>query len=219
MADDNSGDNIAVQTAPTNSHGGIMDVQPPKTVPTTEFTPSDSVTIPVTETESEASVAEPTSAPVFEQSPVEPPPEQAPEAPAEVPVSEETPPTDPAPITENSDSPPVSESTADTSAPGADNPMAIDHTQQPVAHKKSGAPMAAIIVAIVIAITLAALTVFAYMKSKSDTKITSKSAPTAAAALTAADVDQAGQEMDATLQKADDTKDFANELNDASLGL
>ncbi len=101
------------------------------------------------------------------------------------------------------------------SEPGNDNPMAIPPAP---AGTHKGAPKAAIVVAVIIALALAALTVFAYMKTKNDSKQSVNDR--ASSSVTASDVDQASKDLDTSLNKADDTKDFPeSDLTDQNLGL
>ncbi len=102
------------------------------------------------------------------------------------------------------------------------NPLAIP----PQAAHKSGAPVVAVVVAIIVALALAGLVIFTFMKSKNASS-TSKKAPTTAATQTTAkplaspaDVDATNKDIDTSLSKTDDTKDFpAADLSDKSLGL
>lgn len=110
--------------------------------------------------------------------------------------------------------PAVTGSEESSDQPPADkNPLAIDQPPK----KKSGAPVAAIIVAIVIAIVLAGLTVYAWMKTSKKTATTTQ---TTTAKVTTNDVDQAGKDVDNTLSKTNDSKDFSSaDLTDQTLGL
>lgn len=87
--------------------------------------------------------------------------------------------------------------------------------------KKHGAPVAAVVVAIIIALGLIGVAVFAYMKSHKHTPApATTAAPAAPAAVSATDVDNAGKTVDSNLQKADDAKDFpTTDLSDTSLSL
>lgn len=197
--EENTDNQTATVTAPTpSSTGGVMDVQAPKNTPTASSTePSgDGEAIKVSvETSSTPAIVE-----------------------AETSLTTEPNTKDSSEVTPTLDvvgeTPPVS--------PPNDNPLAANPL--PPA-KKSGAPKAAIIVAIIIALALAGVTVFAFTRGSK--KKTTTSAPTtstaatqAAVKVTGTDVDKTSQGLDDTLKKADDTKDFSStELTDQSLGL
>lgn len=101
------------------------------------------------------------------------------------------------------------------------NPLAIP----PVLPPKSGKPILVIAVAVIVAIGLAGLVVFTFMKTKSDTgnsrpNNSSGAAPTTKPQASPADVDATTQEIEGSLNKIDDSKDFSStDLGDKSLGL
>lgn len=110
----------------------------------------------------------------------------------------------------------------------AENPLAI--SGQP---KKKSAPLAAIIVAVVVALALSGLVLFVYMKSKSSTKqsaYNNSKTKTAKAntsqgiapkpQATVSDIDATNKDIDTSLTKIDDIRDFSStDLSDAALGL
>ncbi len=80
----------------------------------------------------------------------------------------------------------------------------------------------AIVVAVVVAIGLAGLVIFAYMQSQNSDTIERSDTQTLTEKPLASvtDVDTASQEIDSELQKADDEADFAaTDLEDDTLGL
>ncbi len=113
----------------------------------------------------------------------------------------------------------------DKSAESAGNPLGnpLAATQP----KKSGVPMVAILVAVVVALALSGLVVAVYMKTKNSSKQAADKSKTSNSQgiapkpqATAADVDTTTQEIDTTLSKVDDTKDFSStDLSDSALGL
>lgn len=90
----------------------------------------------------------------------------------------------------------------------------------PAGHK-AGGPIAAVIAAIVVAVGLAAVTVYAYFKTQNDNKpSTSETAPAAQAEPSAADeVDDTTKEVDQAIEDADGSEFDEAELSDESLGL
>lgn len=197
----------AGQEPPVNS-GQNWDVQAPKTAPAPD---SDASAIPVTENnvdepDQEVPVAETAAAP---GSAVE---ETASALPENTPVSESTPPADTPPV-DPPQSPP-SDTTPD--APAA---------APPAAPKKHGAPVVAILLAVIVAVALAGVAVFMYLKSKNaETLIKGSESSTQTVVekpqASPSDVDTTTKEIDDTLTRADDAADFsANELSDTSLGL
>lgn len=83
----------------------------------------------------------------------------------------------------------------------------------------SSRPIVTIICAVVVALVLAGLTVYAFQKSK-DSKTSAPTPLSGVATIKASDVDQIGNDVDAAMQKIDDTKDLpAADLADAVLGL
>lgn len=124
--------------------------------------------------------------------------------------------------------------TPETDGASTPNPPIVDQPeeQNPLAaqaHKQhaSGTPIVAIVVAIVVALALAGLVVFMFTKGKS--KQSAKSAAPSNSTSQAiadkplasvSDVDATTQQIDVSLTKIDDTKDFApTDLSDTSLGL
>jgi hypothetical protein len=89
------------------------------------------------------------------------------------------------------------------------------------AHVASNKPIGAIITAIVIALILAALTVFAFIKTSNTIEpITNGSDTNNQSSATPADVDETIKNIDESLNSVDDTQDVNNEgLSDPSLGL
>lgn len=89
--------------------------------------------------------------------------------------------------------------------------------------KHSGTPVVAVVIAIVIALALAGLTVFAYLKTRNtspDTNTTTTQPSTTASKATTKDVDNTSKDMDTALSSVDDTKDFAaTDISDTALGL
>ena len=117
------------------------------------------------------------------------------------------------------------EVTAATEQPADTKPLIAQATAA-TAHPTDKAPVGAIVAALVIAVGLAALSVFAYMKTsdkpannaKSGTQSVNQSA--APAAITGKDVDTATKGIDETMGSTNDTADFdSNSLSDASLGM
>ncbi len=113
-------------------------------------------------------------------------------------------------------------------AQSTDATPAGTHEQTPSshAHAKRSAPVAAIIIAIIVAVGLAGMVVFAYMQNKDSGDIKRSDTPANSQAVvekpqaSVSDVDSTTQEIDSGLQKADDAKDFsATDFSDASLGL
>lgn len=90
---------------------------------------------------------------------------------------------------------------------------------------KNGAPIAAIVIAAVVAMALAGLVIFSYFKAKnSDTVKRSDTASSQTVVekpqASTTDVDTTNQAIDGGLEKANDNQDFAaTELSDAALGL
>lgn len=85
---------------------------------------------------------------------------------------------------------------------------------------KAGAPIAAIIAAILVAIGLAAVTVYAYMKTQEDGKKTTSTSTQTDSSNAANEVDQTTKEIDSTLNSTSEATDFPEaEITDQSLGL
>lgn len=89
------------------------------------------------------------------------------------------------------------------------------------AHAKSGRPIGAIVAAIVIALLLAGLTIMVYLKTKNSIKpIGNNSGQNSEQAATPADVDDATEALNQTLDSVKDDQDFnENDLSDTNLGL
>lgn len=91
------------------------------------------------------------------------------------------------------------------------------------AHKAGKVPVVAVVVAILIALGLAAVTVYAYMKTKDDNKATDTSSSTqqqTTTPATAGDVDQTDKDIDGALNEVNASEDFGNsDLSDSGLGL
>jgi hypothetical protein len=113
-------------------------------------------------------------------------------------------------------------------APSADNAQINPEAHQPASasHKagKGGAPVLAIVFAVIVAAALAGLVIYTYFKGKnSDTvKRSSSSSQTVVSKPQASpsDIDATNQEIDNSLQSTNDNKDFAaTELSDSALGL
>lgn len=84
--------------------------------------------------------------------------------------------------------------------------------------KKGKTPVGVILVALLVAISLGALTVFAYMKTKDSAPV--KPAQQTEQKASAQDVDNTTQGIDESLKAADDAADFNDsELSDTNLGL
>lgn len=97
----------------------------------------------------------------------------------------------------------------------------------PPEHHKSGSPIIAITIAIVVAVGVAGVVVFMYLKSSNAKKATTNTTSGSSSQVlapkpqaSANDVTTTTKELDTGLSQVDETKDFsANELSDASLGL
>ncbi|HSX23815.1 MAG TPA: hypothetical protein VLE74_01820 [Candidatus Saccharimonadales bacterium] len=102
-----------------------------------------------------------------------------------------------------------------------DNPLAA--RPQPI--KQHKAPVVAILLAVIVAVALASLVVFMFLKnrnnqsaSRAQTSASQTVAPKPQAS--ASDVDATNQQIDSSLKKTDDSKDFStSDLSDTSLGL
>jgi len=123
--------------------------------------------------------------------------------------------------------PASTEESAEPAKPAAAGPDATEPSPLAIpahASHKSGAPVLAIAAAVVVALALAGLVVFTFMNSKKDTVGSNNSIPASQTAskplASPADVDATNKEIDASLSKIDDSKDFsAADLSDATLGL
>ncbi len=120
-------------------------------------------------------------------------------------------------------------SATSSQVPDTDLPAAMTHEASatpPQKHAKSGAPMFAIVIAVIVALGLAGAVVFAYMKNKDNGDIKRDDSASSSQTVvekpqaSASDVDSTSKEIDSSLEKADDTKDFSTtELSDSTLGL
>jgi uncharacterized protein HemX len=127
--------------------------------------------------------------------------------------------------TETADAEETPAETTDAAKPEASekaeekNPFAVPD----MPHKKTGTPIAAIAIAILVAVGLAGVTVYAYMKTQNETKSpyeTGSQQTEQPASVTPADVDSTSKEIDDAVNSIDDSKDLPeNELSDQSLGL
>lgn len=193
------------------STGGVMDIQSPK--PATDTAPS--LPESVAQSTGSENLVTPSTAPLsapsdndFKQSPVSEP------------IAETN------KVSDNTDNSGVAAeaqsgtTSADASTPTDPNPMAIPaHAGQ-----KSNGPVVAIVVAIVVALALGGLVIFTFSKTKDNSAKTNSSAgpaPVVSKPLASpADVDTTTQELEASLSKIDEDKDFSSEeLSDKSLGL
>lgn len=100
---------------------------------------------------------------------------------------------------------------------GNQNPMAINAA--PGTPHKSGAPVGVIIVAVIIGLTLAALAVFAYLKTNKPSAGNTAN-QSQQSGVTPAEVDQTTKGIDESMKSLDDSKDFSqDDLSDPTLGL
>lgn len=191
-------------TTPVPGAGQVMDIAAPTQViePTVNQAP---------ETAANPAVIQPAS--INSTIPVSEPAPSSPVASEPTPVSE--------PV---SSSEPMHEPPASSNPTGAKPLEAAKPT--PGAHAPhSGAPIAAIAIAIIVAAALAAVVIFSYMKARNSDNIkrtdtTSTQTVTDKPQASVADVDATDQELDSELEKANDDADFAaTELDDSTLGL
>lgn len=198
------------QTTPSRS-AGVMDVQRPRVQGPIARRPVTPVTPAVTPPEAQA---EPVPSPVEPAQPATPPVD-----------SVATPEDNPEPTPKPTPEPTVSD--APVAAPEPVPSAAPEHSLLSAqASHKSDKPIAVIIVAVLVAMSLIAVTVFAYMKTQNDTHpeanhtTTSPGGTHQQAAVTPNDVDTTSKEVDQTLSSLDDAKDFPDtELSDQALGL
>lgn len=112
----------------------------------------------------------------------------------------------------------------DTPAPdntaAATKPFPAEQHALP-AHASSNKPIGAIVTAIVVALILAGLTVFAFIKTSNTIEpISEDTGASTQPAATPADVDKTIEDIDKTMNSVDDTQDINNQdLSDPSLGL
>jgi uncharacterized protein HemX len=197
MADEKTTDDIKPASRPA-ARRGVMDIQRPRV-------------------QQPASAAPPAAPDAVEFEPTPLPAEAKPD-PAPEPASQ------PAPAT------------PEAVAPVAPTPPAVDqpaaphdpHQQMLAAHaSKKGAPVVVIVVAIIIALGMAGLTVFAFMKTKDSTKPSgdqshqemSSSDNSATKAATTADVDEASKAVDSAIASDEATNLPESDLSDQTLGL
>ena len=185
--------------------GGVMDIQTPKpadTAPTLPNSDTQNTNLENLETPSTVPLTSSQNTGTGQITPVE----ETPEA------------TDPK--TNDTESAAVTGQTSPAASDSAPSPMAIP----PQAAHKSKGPVVAITLALVVALALAGLVVFTYTKGKKNTDNTNSSAgpaPVETKPLASpADVDSTTQELESSLNKIDENKDFSSEeLSDKSLGL
>jgi hypothetical protein len=88
------------------------------------------------------------------------------------------------------------------------------------APKKAKTPIGVIIVAVIVALSLSALTVFAYLKTKDSPSVKDNQKSQAQDRASAGDIDDTTNGVDEGLKSLDDTKDFNDsDLSDTNLGL
>jgi hypothetical protein len=158
------------------------------------------------------------TAPVMDVTPPTDAAEMPASAPTVAPAAAEVPSTPaPAATTDASAAPAAPESTPEAPAPAS--PMAINAAAVPMKHH---APVGVVVGAIIIALVLAALTVFAFMKlnkNSDSTKAPVKQATTAAK-VTSSEVQETATAIDQSISSVNDSQDFnANDLTDTTLGL
>ncbi len=104
-------------------------------------------------------------------------------------------------------------------------PDHAEHLLAAHANPKNHPPLAAIVIAVIIAVALVGVTIFAYLSTRDathqqDDDHTAQQESTEQAAVTTTDVDDATQDVDSTLSSVDDAKDFPeSDLTDQALGL
>lgn len=117
----------------------------------------------------------------------------------------------------------------DIQVPKADTPPAAEPQTAPPAPeaaqplkppKKGKTPVGVILVAVLTAISLSVLTVFAYMKTKDNPQIKNDQQSQTEQKATTGDVDDTTKGIDESLKSMDDTADFNDtDLSDSNLGL
>lgn len=207
-----------------------MDVQPPQQPAASSQNPGWPSSAPPPITGVGAAQGSPdTSAPGMASAPASWGAPAQPAVAPSVPVSAPAPaPADPgalasAPVAPPSDSAttPITPGASDQPAHSDDAAHKDDH-QNPMAIPghvagKRKAPVGIIIVAIIIAVLLAGVAVFAYMKTQ---KKSTGSVPAKAPVISASDVNSTEKQLDESLGGVSDDTDFAaSNLSDASLGL
>ena len=89
-------------------------------------------------------------------------------------------------------------------------------------HHKKGMPVIALVIAVIVAVGIAGLVIYTYMKTNNDGEINREDSTTSVEKLQAnsEDVDITIKEIDASVTETSDEKDFpSEELSDTSLGL
>ncbi len=126
---------------------------------------------------------------------------------------------------ENTDnSPENSDQNNSSSIPAADNPIQNHQNDGTAAasaqsQHKSGAPIVTIVAAILVAIGLAAITVYAYMQQQPKTAEPSTTTQSTTPTVSEDEVNQADADVDEALKSADEVDFVESELTDQSLGL
>ncbi len=224
--------------SPRPAGGQVMDIKsgsPNDSAPTlpeptaaeaeTATTSNDSIAeAPAVENEPDLDAKEATSSTAGSTSPRE-----------EVSGSPETPPESPQEAPAEAAASPVADAASSASSlstgPASDTPSADSSEHSllaipPMAPKKSGKPILVIAIAVIVAIGLAGLVVFTFLKTKKDTVGSGKTVnsattqPVAKPLASPADVDTTNKEIETSLNKVNDSTDFSSTaLSDKSLGL
>jgi uncharacterized protein HemX len=105
--------------------------------------------------------------------------------------------------------------------PSTSNPQSSEtEPVTPANPKKSRPPIMVIIIAIIVALTMAGLTVFVYLKTKDTPSLKQASKQSQQDKATSADVESATQSIDESMKSVDEASDFNDtELSDSNLGL
>jgi len=140
----------------------------------------------------------------------------------DVSMSSEPPSTSPTGLTEPTN--PVPPMATPPHLPPADSGISAGHSMPPAAiplPKKEGGKAIKIMLIIVIALALIGGAVYFYLKNQDKKQTTVPTATTAQVSpASATDVDQTSKDIDATIQKIDNTTDVSNtDLTDTTLGL
>lgn len=205
----------------TANNGQVMDIQAPKPINVTE----NSTDTPIETTNTEVVIEVP-----VESTPEAPATESVTTVVSETPAPAEVAPAESTPVTPADSAAPATTTidvthadSADPTAPTVENPLAIP--QQHAVHK-THSPMLAILIAVFVAIVLAGVVVFMYMRSKTgkvgtaDTNTSNSQTIVEKPQASVSDVDATTKELETNLSQIDESKDFAaTELSDASLGL
>lgn len=231
-------------TAPPVSGGQVMDVTvPSKPLDTSDLSPGTSAVEEGASTqELSGSNTMPSSAVVDPPAEVSESTEFAPEdgsitsPPSESPAPEVTPevsaPVEPTPPVDS----PLPDNDVMGAAPDPESPAPLtDDMSSPDAQQESGpaqhlppkgggAPVLAIIIAVVVGLALAGLVVFTYFNNKNSDKTADSGSGSqtvvSKSQANTSDVDATNEAIDNGLQQTDENKDFpATELSDTSLGL